>query len=72
MVVDEVLQLIDSGAVIADKGSISSGLAMGGRALYARATHDQRFSFHGVDYTHDPRVLAGNRQIGRDQFSLGN
>jgi len=63
MVVDEVLDLIEAGAIMNDRGAIASGLAMGMPKLYAHAAEDARFSFHGVDHTHDPRVLAATKNL---------
>ncbi len=58
MVVDEVLDLIDAGAIDQTPGIVASGLTMGSQSLYGRAAGDQRFAFFGVDVTHDPRTLA--------------
>jgi acyl-CoA hydrolase len=58
MIVNQVLDLIDSGAIPDLAGQITSGLSMGNPGLYARAASDKRFRFRGVDFTHDHSVLA--------------
>jgi acyl-CoA hydrolase len=58
MIVNQVMDLIDAGAIPDAPGHITSGLSMGSSALYARAASDQRFRFRGVDFTHDQKVLA--------------
>jgi acyl-CoA hydrolase len=52
-----LLLLLDAG-VIAGRGAVNIGVALGDRAFYERAAADETFHFRPVSETHDVRQLA--------------
>jgi acyl-CoA hydrolase len=79
MVSDPVLDAIDAGAIAKSDGAITTGVALGGDRLYARAAEDRRFRFMPVGFTHAqstlaaiPRFVAVNSAIEVDLFGQAN
>ena len=75
MVSDGVADAIDAGVVDA----VTTGVALGGQALYARAAADARFAFAPVSFTHAhdtlrriPDFIAVNSVIEVDLFGQAN
>lgn len=58
MVSDPLLQLLQSGAVLDEPGTVVTGTAIGTRPLYEAAGHDARFDFQPVTLTHSVSVIA--------------
>jgi acyl-CoA hydrolase len=67
MITDEVLDLIEAGAVTGARKEIDQGLVITGAALGSSALYDKlaRFpvEFRPASYTHDPGVLARLRSL---------
>lgn len=79
MVSDPVIAAIDAGSIEAAAGSITTGVALGGPALYALAGRDPRFNFEPVGHTHAISTLAAidnfvaiNSVIEIDLFGQAN
>ncbi len=75
MISDPMLGLLDADAVEA----VTTGVALGGPDLYARAADDPRIRFADVGYTHAhatlaaiPRLIAINSAIEVDLFGQAN
>lgn len=58
MVTDPVLALLETGVIPPERGSITTGVALGTEALYARAGRDPAFRFAPVAHTHALATLA--------------
>ncbi len=58
MVSNPLVELLDSGAIQADYGAITTGVAIGTDALYDRVVEDDRILFAPVTYTHAISTLA--------------
>ncbi|MEO1137043.1 MAG: acetyl-CoA hydrolase/transferase C-terminal domain-containing protein, partial [Pseudomonadota bacterium] len=58
MVSDPVQNAIDAGAIARDPGSITTGVALGTKQLYDRASCDARFRFAPVSFTHAIDTLS--------------
>lgn len=62
MITDPVIGLIEAGAVESERGAVTTGVAIGSEALYARAAGDPHFAFRPVPETHAlPRLAAIDR-----------
>lgn len=59
---DSALPLIDAGALDAD-APIVAGVAVGSETLYQRLPSIERLEIRGVEYTHDPAVLAATPRL---------
>jgi acyl-CoA hydrolase len=79
MVSDPLLSILD-GPVLADApDAVTTGVALGSPALYARTACDPRVRFRAVGYTHAiatlgaiPQLVAVNSLIEVDLFGQGN
>lgn len=79
MVSDPLVGLLDAGAIMEDAGAVTTGVAVGTRAIYERAAEDKRFRFRSVRYTHHisklgtiPNLRAINSIIDVDLFGQAN
>lgn len=79
LITDDVLALMEAGAVARHAGSIATGIAWGSPELYRRCAEDPCFSFHPVCHTHEATVLAAiprfkaiNSAIGVDLWGQAN
>lgn len=79
MVSDPILGLLDAGAVAKTDDAVTTGVALGSKALYERCTRDGRVRFADVGFTHAqatlaaiPRLVAINSAIEADLFGQTN
>lgn len=63
LVSDGLLKLLDSSALADGDGVVVCGAAYGSDALYQRIQRNPRVLFRGVEYTHNPVVMAGLDQF---------
>lgn len=56
---DGIADLVAAGAVAQTPGAVTAGAMAATAKGYRAADRNPLFQFRGVDYTHDPRVLAG-------------
>lgn len=79
MVSDGVTDLLETGAIDARPGAVTTGVALGTERLYAVAAADPRFRFAPVSHTHAhdtlariPDLVAVNSVIEVDLFGQAN
>ncbi len=79
MISTPIIELLDRDVVDLDYGAVTTGVAIGTQALYARAIEDDRILFAPVTYTHAittladiPRFKAINSCIEVDLFGQAN
>ncbi|WP_189570900.1 acetyl-CoA hydrolase/transferase family protein [Parvularcula lutaonensis] len=79
MVSDPILNLMDTGAISSEDGSITTGVAIGSSQLYEAAGREPQFRFEPVTNTHAlatlsaiPRFKAVNSAIEVDLFGQVN
>jgi acyl-CoA hydrolase len=68
VITDAVADLIEAGVVTGarksvDPGTVITGFLMGSRALVELAARDRSIQLRDTRYTHDPAVLAAQRQL---------